>query len=58
MGRSVLERELDVARRQFRWDLRDDRGADLPNGPYFYLVRALTPRGVVRSAVEVLVIQR
>jgi len=58
VGRLVLERRLDVAGRELRWDLRDDRGSDLPNGPYFYLVRAVTQRGVVRSRVEVLVIQR
>jgi hypothetical protein len=57
-GRPVLARELDVGGQVFIWDLRDDRGNALQNGPYFYLVRAITPQGVIRSRVEVLIIQR
>ncbi len=58
VGRPAFTTDLDVNRREFVWDLRDGNGNDLPNGPYFYLVRAETPRGVVSSRVEVLVIQR
>ncbi len=58
LGRPVLTRPLDVTRREFFWDLRDERGSPVPNGPYFFLVRAATPGGVLTSRVEVLVIQR
>jgi len=58
VGRPVLARDLNVNENEFRWDLRDERGNALPNGPYFYLVRAVTSGGVVRSRVEVLFIQR
>lgn len=57
-GRLVFDRNLDVNGREFVWDLKDSGGRDLPNGPYFYLVRAATPKGVLRSGVEVLIIQR
>ncbi len=57
-GRPVLARDLDVEGRVFTWDLRDAQGRAVPNGPYFYLVRATTPQGPVRSRVEVLIVQR
>ena len=57
-GRPVFLADLEVNRREYDWNLRDESGNDLPNGPYFYLVRAETPGGVVSSSVEVLVIQR
>jgi hypothetical protein len=57
-GRPVYLADLDVNRRDFEWNLKDEIGNDLPNGPYFYLVGAETPGGMVTSRVEVLVIQR
>lgn len=57
-GRPVLTQDLDVAGRAFTWNLKDAQGRAVPNGPYFYLVRAVTPQGVVRSRVEVLIVQR
>lgn len=57
-GRLILNESLDVNGRQFNWNLRDEGGRDVPNGPYFCFVRAVTPNGVVRSDVEVLIIQR
>lgn len=57
-GRPVLQASLDPTGRIYSWDLRDLRGNPVPNGPYFYLVRATAPQGVVRSRVEVLIVQR
>ena len=57
-GRLILDEGLDVNRREFVWDLRDNDGRDAPNGPYFAFVRAVTPDGARRSPVEVLIIQR
>ena len=57
-GRLIRDDALDVNRREFTWDLRDNRGRAAPNGPYFAFVRAATPDGAVRSGVEVLIIQR
>lgn len=58
LGRPVLREDLNVTGREFVWDLRDLQGNPVQNGPYFYLVRATTPQGVVRSRVEVLIVQR
>ena len=58
LGRPVLQEDLDLTGREFVWDLRDPQGSLVQNGPYFYLVRATTPQGVVRSRVEVLIVQR
>jgi hypothetical protein len=57
-GRPALITDLAITDRVLVWNLRDENGNDLPNGPYFYLARAETPSGVVSSRVEVLVIQR
>ena len=58
LGRPVLLEDLNVTGREFLWDLRDLQGNPVQNGPYFYLVRATTPQGMVRSRVEVLIVQR
>lgn len=58
VGRLVLLEDLSVTGREFVWDLRDLGGNPVQNGPYFYRVRATTPRGVIRSRVEVLIVQR
>lgn len=58
VGRPVFITDLNVNRRDLVWNLKDDNGNDLPNGPYFYLARAESPQGVLSSRVEVLVIQR
>ena len=57
-GRLILDEGLNINRREFVWDLRDENGRNAPNGPYFCFVRAVTPDGVKRSGVEVLIIQR
>ncbi len=57
-GAEVFEHDLSLTANEFRWDLKDDQGRDLPNGPYLYFVLAITPSGPVRSEVDVLVIQR
>lgn len=57
-GALVFAVGLDLGRNEFRWDLRDDAGQPLPNGPYFFFVVASTPQGPRRSPVDTLVIQR
>ena len=57
-GAGVLQHDLALTANQFRWDLRDAQGRELPDGPYFYFVLALKPGGAVRSTTQVLVIQR
>ncbi len=58
LGRPVLRKDLNVDEGEFLWTLRDLAGNPVRNGPYFYRVRATTPQGVVRSRVEVLIVQR
>ena len=57
-GAEVFEHDLALTANEFQWDLKDNQGSDLPNGPYLYFVLAITPGGPVRSDVDVLVIQR
>ncbi len=57
-GAEVFQHDLSLTANEFRWDLKDDQGRDLPNGPYLYFVLAITPGGPIRSEVDVLVIQR
>jgi len=57
-GELVKTHAFNITSGPYRWDLRDDRGNPLQNGPYFYYLRAETPNGVVRTQVEVLIIQR
>lgn len=57
-GKLVHSHPLNLAESEYRWDLKDDQGRDLPNGPYFYFARAVTPGGVINTRVEVLIIER
>jgi hypothetical protein len=57
-GRLVKSQDLDIQKPEYLWNLKDDQGNDLPNGPYFYLVQAVTPGGVQLTRVEVLIIER
>jgi len=57
-GARVFQHDLALTADRFRWDLHDIQGRALPDGPYFYFVLALKPGGAVRSATQVLVIQR
>ena len=59
-GRLVFSHELGVTAEEFTWDLKSDGGEPLPNGPYFYYVRALDAEGraLARSDIGRLVIQR
>ncbi len=57
-GALVKSHAMNITAGSYRWDLRDENGRPLPNGPYFYYLRAETPNGVFRTRVEVLIIQR
>ena len=57
-GELVKSHPMNITAGSYRWDLRDENGNALPNGPYFYYLRAETPNGVFRTRVEVLIIQR
>jgi hypothetical protein len=61
-GQLVFETQaltVTGTRNQLRWRLKDRAGKDLPNGPYFYLVLAVTQDNrAVRSPTNVLIIQR
>jgi PKD repeat protein len=58
-GELVFTKDLDSTKTEFVYDLRDNAGRPLPNGPYFYLL-AVTAQdnSVVRSAIGVLAVQR
>lgn len=57
-GAEVFQHDLSRTANEFQWNLQDDQGRDLPDGPYFFFVLAITPDGPARSDVGVLVIQR
>ncbi|MCX8103683.1 MAG: PKD domain-containing protein [Candidatus Bipolaricaulota bacterium] len=58
-GELVFTRDLDVTQTEFVYDLTDDAGQPLPNGPYFYLLSVTAQdNSVVRSAIGVLAVQR
>jgi len=57
-GALVFSQELDVNDDKFTWNLRDLRGRDVPNGPYYYRVSALTQAGTAISPVGRLLIRR
>jgi hypothetical protein len=57
-GKLVKSQALNLSESDYRWDLKDERGNDLPNGPYFFFARAVTPGGVINTRVEVLIIER
>lgn len=57
-GELVFSTELDVNTNIFRWNLHNDFGQPVPNGPYFFFATFTTSRGVGRTPVDVLVVQR
>lgn len=61
-GQLVLENSklaVTSAKSQLKWPLKDSSGKDLPNGPYFYWIAAVTQDNrVVKSPTNVLVVQR
>ena len=58
-GRMVFRRDLVTSVNTFAWNLRDMDNTTLPNGPYYYVVRASAQdEGELSSSVHKLVIQR
>lgn len=57
-GELVFSTELDVNTNIFRWNLHNDFGQPVPNGPYFFFATFTTSQGVGRTPVDVLVVQR
>ena len=58
-GELVLAKELDVTADSFRWDLTDNVGNPLPNGPYLYVITAVLQDGrTIRSTTQTAIIQR
>lgn len=57
-GEKVFDAVLNPGTNEFRWDMRGSDGRRLPNGPYFFYAQAVTPSGVVRTPLDVLVIKR
>lgn len=57
-GELVFSTELDVNANIYRWNLHDDFGQPVPNGPYFFFATFTTSQGVGRTPVDVLVVQR
>lgn len=57
-GPLVFTRPLDINSTQFVWNLKDQAGNDLPNGPYLYRIWASTANGARLSEIGKLVIIR
>lgn len=58
-GELVFSKDLDVTKTEFVYNLTDNDGRPLPNGPYFYLLSVTAQdNSVVRSAIGVLAVQR
>lgn len=58
-GELAFSRDLDITKTEFVYDLTDNDGRPLPNGPYFYLLSVTAQdNSVVRSALGVLAVQR
>lgn len=57
-GELVYSTGLDLGVNIFRWNMRDDFGQPVPNGPYFFFATFLTGQGLVRTPVDALVISR
>lgn len=58
-GELVFSKDLDSTKNEFVYDLIDNNGRPLPNGPYFYFLTVIAQDGrSFRSAVNVLAIQR
>lgn len=58
-GELSFTKDLDVNKTELLYDLKDNAGRPLPNGPYFYFVTVITQDNrSYRSAVSVLAVQR
>jgi hypothetical protein len=58
-GRTVFTRDLPLSADTVSWNLRNPANEAVPNGPYYYLVRAVvSDQGVLSSPVSKLVLQR
>jgi hypothetical protein len=58
-GRMVYSNELSLSAGTVSWNLRDSENTALPNGPYYYIVRAVVQgEGTLSSLVSKVVIQR
>ncbi len=58
-GELVFSKDLNNKKNEFVYDLTDNNGRPLPNGPYFYFLMVIAQEGrSFRSAVHVLAIQR
>jgi hypothetical protein len=57
-GDLVFSKPLDVNTNQFNWNLKGANGQDVPNGPYYFRVSALTSAGGRSSPVGRLLVQR
>lgn len=57
-GELVYSTGLDVGANIFRWNMRDDFGRPVPNGPYFFIGTFSTGQGIIRSPVGAFVISR
>lgn len=59
VGTLVFSQELDLAKIEFVWDLKDRLGNPLPNGLYFFFIQGIDQADrPTRSKIEKLVIQR
>ncbi len=58
-GELVFSKDVDITKTEFVYDLQDNTGRPLPNGPYFYLVSVTAQdNSTFRSAIGVLSVQR
>lgn len=58
-GELVFSKDIDITKTEFVYDLKDNAGRPLPNGPYFYLVSVTAQdNNSFRSAIGVLSVQR
>lgn len=58
-GELAFSQDLDANKSEFIYDLSDNEGRPLPNGPYFYFLTVIAQDGrSFRSAVSVLAVQR
>lgn len=57
-GELVYSASLNANTNQFRWNMQDDFGQPLPNGPYFFFAAVTTSGGILSTPLDVLVIER
>jgi PKD repeat protein len=57
-GELVRSVGLDLATNLYQWNMRDDFGNRVPNGPYFFVATFVTGQGIIRTPIDVLVVKR